>query len=78
MSEKYLYLIDFNQPFPSSEYGGLIATIASNDNECHALLLEEGLWDQPYIGMIMPAVLKAQKFKLQDEYQSAILEAFVT
>lgn len=75
---KYLYLIDFNQPFPSSEYGGLIAAIASNDTECHTLLFNEELWDEPHTGLIMQAVVKAQKFKLQDEYESGILEAFTT
>jgi hypothetical protein len=49
---KYLYLIDFNQPFPSSEYGGLIAAIASNDTECHTLLFNEELWDEPHTGLI--------------------------
>jgi hypothetical protein len=75
---KYLYLIDFNQPFPASEYGGLIAAIASNDAECHSLLLNEELWDEKHTGLIMQAVVKAQKFALQDDYESGILEAFVT
>jgi len=75
---KYLYLIDFNQPFPSSEYGGLIAAIASNDTECHTLLFNEELWDEPHTGLIMQAVVKAQKFALKDEYESGILEAFTT
>jgi hypothetical protein len=75
---KYLYLIDFNQPFPSSEYGGLIAVIAENDAECHSLLLNEELWYEEHASLIMPAVVKAQKFGLVDEYQSGILEAFTT
>ena len=75
---KYLYLVDFNQPFPSSEYGGLIAVIASNDTECHSLLLNEGLWFEEHTGLIMQAVVNAQKFALVDDYESGILEAFVT
>lgn len=78
MLMKYLYLIDFNQPFPSSEYGGLIAAIASNDTECHTLLLNEELWDENHTHLIMQAVVKAQKFSLKDDYESGILEAFVT
>lgn len=78
MNQKYLYLIDFNQPFPSSEYGGLIAAIASNDAECHSILLNEGLWSENHIGLIMTAVVKAQKFALVDDYESGILEAFTT
>ncbi len=75
---KYLYLIDFNQPFPASEYGGLIAAIASSDTECHTLLLNENLWYEEHAGLIMQAVVKAQKFALVDEYESGILEAFTT
>ena len=75
---KYLYLVDYNQPFPSSEYGGLIATIASSDTECHSILLNEGLWDEPHTGLIMQAVVKSQKFALKDDYESGILEAFTT
>lgn len=78
MTQKYLYLIDFNQPFPSSEYGGLIAAIASSDAECHELLLKEELWYEKYTNLIMPAVVNAQKFALQDDYESGILEAFTT
>lgn len=78
MNQKYLYLIDFNQPYPSSEYGGLVAVIASNDNECHELLLKEQLWYEKYTNLIMPAVVNAQKFALQDEYETGILEAFIT
>lgn len=75
---KYLYLVDFNQPFPSSEYGGLIAAIASSDTECHSILLDERLWDEPHTGLIMQAVVKSQKFALVDDYESGILEAFTT
>ena len=78
MTQKYLYLIDFNQPFPSSEYGGLIAAIASNDTECHTLLLDEKLWDENHTTLIMQSVVKAQKFKLQDDYEPGIIEAFTT
>lgn len=74
---KYLYLVDFNQPYPSSD-GGLIALIAESDTECHEILLNEGLWFEEHTSLIMQAVIKAQKFALQDDYQSGILEAFTT
>jgi len=35
---KYLYIVDYWVPFPSSEYGGLINVIAENDIECHDIL----------------------------------------
>lgn len=75
---KYLYLIDFNQPYPSSEYGGLIAAIASNDDECHSLLLNAELWYEKYTGLIMQAVIKARKFPLLNEEPSRIVESFTT
>lgn len=78
MKQKYLYLVDFNQPFPSSEYGGLIAVIANDDAECHSILLKEQLWQESYTALIMQSIVKSQKFELSQEYQSGLIEAFVT
>jgi hypothetical protein len=46
---KYLYLIDFWVPFPSSEYGGLINLIAENDTEAFSILSQEGSYDERYV-----------------------------
>lgn len=78
MKQKYLYLVDFNQPFPSSEYGGLIVVIANDDAECHSILLKEQLWQESYTTLIMQSIVKSQKFELSQEYQSGLIEAFVT
>ena len=75
---KYLYLIDFWVPFPSSEYGGLINLIAENDTEAFSILSQEGSYDDSYINRIMPNVVSAQKFKLADEYESGIIDSFTT
>jgi succinate dehydrogenase flavin-adding protein (antitoxin of CptAB toxin-antitoxin module) len=75
---KYLYIVDYWVPFPSSEYGGLINLIAENDTEAFTLLSEEESFDDRYTDRIMERVVNAQKFALQDEYESGILEAFVT
>ena len=75
---KSLYIVDYWVPFPSSEYGGLINLIASNDTEAFTILSEEESFDDRYINLIMERVVNAQKFKLQDEYESGILEAFTT
>jgi hypothetical protein len=75
---KYLYLIDFWVPFPSSEYGGLINLIAENDTEAFSILSQEGSYDERYVNLIMPNVVSAQKFKLSDEYESGIIESFTT
>ncbi|QPX48125.1 hypothetical protein PQC13_gp160 [Synechococcus phage S-SRM01] len=75
---KYLYIVDYWVPFPSSEYGGLINLIAENDTEAFTLLSEEESFDDEYTDRIMERVVNAQKFALQDDYESGILEAFTT
>lgn len=75
---KYLYIVDYWVPFPSSEYGGVINVIADNDVDCFNQLVEERSFDQKYQDKIMPVVVKAQKFALVDEYESGIIEAFTT
>ena len=75
---KYLYLIDFWVPYPSSEFGGLINLIAENDTEAFNILSQEGSYDEKYVNLIMPNVVIAQKFKLSDEYESGIIESFTT
>jgi hypothetical protein len=75
---KSLYIIDYWVPFPSSEYGGLINLIAENDTEAFTLLSEEQSFDENYTHLIMERVVNAQKFALQDDYESGILEAFTT
>ena len=75
---KSLYIVDYWVPFPSSEYGGLINLIAENDTEAFEILANEDSFDGQYTGNIMERVVNAQKFALQDDYESGILEAFTT
>jgi len=75
---KSLYIVDYWVPFPSSEYGGLINLIAESDTEAFTILSEEESFDDRYTNLIMERVVNAQKFKLQDDYESGILEAFTT
>jgi hypothetical protein len=75
---KSLYIVDYWVPFPSSEYGGLINLIAENDAEAFTILSEEQTFDNRYTDRIMERVVNAQKFTLQDDYESGILEAFTT
>ena len=76
---KYLYLIDFWVPFPTSEYGGMLTVIGTDDNEVHDILLE---WRDDYLdkydGLIMQAVVDSQKFALAEDEQSRVVEAFTT
>lgn len=75
---KYLYIVDYWVPFPSSEYGGIVNLIAESDSEAFAILSEEESFDDRYTDRIMERVMNAQKFALVDEYESGILEAFTT
>jgi hypothetical protein len=75
---KSLYIVDYWVPFPSSEYGGVVSLIAENDTEAFELLSEEEGFDEKYQNLIMPNVVKAQKFALVDEYESGIIDAFTT
>jgi succinate dehydrogenase flavin-adding protein (antitoxin of CptAB toxin-antitoxin module) len=75
---KYLYIVDYWVPFPSSEYGGMINLIAESDTEAFTLLSEEEQFDERYQDRIMERVVNAQRFALQDDYESGILEAFTT
>ena len=75
---KYLYIVDYWVPFPSSEYGGLINLIAENDTEAFEILSSVEQFDEKYVDRIMERVVNAQKFALVDEYESGLLEAFTT
>jgi succinate dehydrogenase flavin-adding protein (antitoxin of CptAB toxin-antitoxin module) len=75
---KFLYIVDYWVPFPSSEYGGVINVIAESDSEVFNLLSNEKGFDNQYQDRIMPNIIKAQKFSLLDDYESAIIEAFTT
>jgi len=75
---KSLYIVDYWVPFPSSEYGGVINLIAENDTEAFELLANEEGFDDRYQNLIMPNIVKAQKFALVDDYESGIIDAFTT
>ena len=75
---KSLYIVYYWVPFPSSEYGGVINLIAENDTEAFAILSQEETYDERYVNLIMPNVVSAQKFVLQDDYESGIIDSFTT
>lgn len=76
---KYLYIVDYWVPFPSSEYGGTITVIAENDQECHDLLRDDEIsYDNRYDSKIMQSVVDAQKFALVENEKSRIVDSFTT
>ena len=75
---KQLYIVDYWIPFPQSEYGGVVNVIADDDSEAFELLANEEQFNEDYVNLIMPNVMKAEKLNLSDEYQSGIIDAFIT
>ena len=76
---KFLYIVEHFLPFPISEYSGIWNVIANDDNECFDLIVSED--DNQYTehyNKLRENIIKAQKFRLQDEYESGIIEAFTT
>ena len=76
---KYLYLVDYWVPFPSSEYGGVLSVIAENDSECYDLLLD---WRDDYESehdlKIMDRIVNSDKFALVNDEESRIVNTFTT
>jgi hypothetical protein len=76
---KYLYLVDYWVPFPSSEYGGTISVIAENDQECHDLLRDGGIsYDNVNDNLIMGNVVKSARFALAEDENSRVVDFFTT
>ena len=79
---KYLYIVDYWVPFPSSEYGGVINVVAESNEDCHSVLLD---WRDEYLNShdsrIMEYVTKALRFQLSDMHsdeESRVVESFTT
>jgi len=77
-NDKFLYVVDYWVPFPTSEYGGIVNVIASNDQECFNLLSEEESFPENYGHLIMENVINATKLRLAEDYECDIIEAFIT
>jgi hypothetical protein len=76
---KYLYLVDYWVPFPSSEYGGVISVIGENDNEVHDLLLDwRDEYNSEFDNRIMERVVNAHTFALANDEDSRIVDSFTT
>ena len=75
---KFLYLVDYWVPFPSSEYGGMISVIAQNDEECFDLLVDCPQFDNKYEDRIMPNIVKAPRFALVENEESRLIDIFLT
>ena len=75
---KYLYLVKHFVRAPFSD-GGIWNVIATDDNECFDLIVaEDSNQYSEHYNKLRENVIKAQKFALKDDYQSSVIEAFLT
>jgi len=75
---KYLYIVNYWVPFPSSEYGGTISLISESDAEAFEILSKSDDFDDNYTDRIMERVVNAHKFALANEENSRIIDVFIT
>jgi hypothetical protein len=75
---KYLYIVTYWVPFPSSEYGGTVSLIAESDAEAFQILSNSDDFDDTYDHRIMDRVVNAHKFALANDEKSRIVEVFIT
>lgn len=75
---KYLYIVTYWVPFPSSEYGGTISLIAESDTEAFEILTTSDDFDGSYNYRVMERVVNAHKFALATEENSRIVDVFIT
>lgn len=76
---KYLYLIDHFINFPRSEYGGLWAVVAKDDDECFDLIVEHDQgFNEDYYVNLREKVVNARTFALAEDVDSTVVESFTT
>lgn len=78
--QKFMYIVNHYIPFPRSEYGGVWNVVATDDEECFDLIVDEddGLNDD-YYSHLRENIMKASVFELADDgIKSGIVEQFTT
>ena len=77
---KYLYIIDYWIPFPTSEYGGVLCVISESDSEVAAVIkAEDSIPHQiEYENQMLNNIYSAEKLPLSGDFESGIIHAFLT
>lgn len=78
--QKFMYIVNHYIPFPRSEYGGIWNVVATDDEECFDLIVDEddGL-NNDYYNRLRENIMKASVFELaDDDVKSGIVEQFTT
>jgi len=78
-TQKFMYLVEHAITYPNSD-GGLWNVIASSDEECFDLIsnTEEYEFYTQYLSHLRENIKKAPVFPLDGEYESEIVESFLT
>ena len=75
-----MYIVNHYIPFPQSEYGGIWNVVATDDEECFDLIVDEddGLNNDHY-SHLRENIMNASVFELaNDNVASGIVEQFTT
>jgi len=75
-----IYIIDFWEKFPLTEYGGIIIVIAKSNSEVIDLIKKK-CWEHglPSDEILEKSVESARQYELHgDNYESKIIEEFIT
>jgi hypothetical protein len=62
----YMYIVQFWEEFPASEYGGLFAVIADTEEECVDILLADNRWHADDDGKFADDYVAALRGKVKD------------
>ena len=79
---KFIFLVRYWVPFPSSEYGGLQVVIAADDEECFKLIAEHDEFETKYHNdwkeRIRACIARADRFPLAMVHESRFVREFTT
>ena len=77
---KFLYIIDYWIPIPTSEYGGVLCVISESDSEVAAVIRNEDSIPQKegFENLMLKNINEAEKLPLSGDFESGIVSAFLT
>ena len=77
---KYLYIIDYWIPFPTSEYGGVLCVISETESEVAEVIRNDDAipHKEGYENLMLKNIHDAEKLPLSGDFESGIISAFLT
>lgn len=79
---KFIFLVRYWVPFPSSEYGGLQVVIAADDEECFKLIAEHDEFEIKYHNdwkeRMKACIARSDRFPLAMVHDSRFVREFTT